>query len=411
MTPVRRRGLRYLALGAALGGALFLVQRCRSKAPSEEVLFHGTSARAPATSAPRPPPPRPAPSPRASVEAANPEDESGLGPRELAERRLARARRTLDTYLEATRYPPGSRPLSEHADLAEARRTTTTTQPLSRKDGKRASTRVTLEQDRYFLVGDEAARLTISCAGSEGAVPCEIALAEARVAPSMPQASAIPPAAVAFHDDGQNGDPAAGDGAFSTLFAPASAGFGGYHGPIGVELSLRIDGEEGTARFDLQYTPAAPARFTGRVREALEDGSLCLYVEMSVDHPGRYVLHGRADDADGKGFAFLEFNDLMARGSQEARLCLFGKLVRDEHARSPFVLRDLEGFLLKEDAYPDREIVPSLVGPVYTTKAYDESRFSDAEWQSDDKKRHVDEFTKDVADATEDLAEADKGPR
>jgi hypothetical protein len=74
------------------------------------------------------------------------------------------------------------------------------------------------------------------------------------------------------------------------------------------------------------------------------------------------------------------------------------------------VLRDVEGFLLKEDTYPDREIVQALVGPVYTTKPHDESEFSDAEWQSDDKKRHVDEFTKDVADATDDLAGTEKGP-
>jgi hypothetical protein len=93
-------------------------------------------------------------------------------------------------------------------------------------------------------------------------------------------------------------------------------------------------------------------------------------------------------------------------------MCLFGKLVRDEHARSPFTLRDVEGFLLKENSYPDRETVPALIGPVHTTKAYDESQFSTAEWQSEEKKRHTGEFTKDVAEAEQALGQmgSDGGP-
>lgn len=403
-------GLRLLAAGAALGGLLLAGLRCRSRAPSEEALLAGAPARAPEKKTPQEaPPPRRAPPPPVRGEDPAREDDTGLDSREIAERRLERARRALDTYLQATRYPPGSRPLSEHPDLVHARSVPPSLQRLVRKDKKLADARVTLEQDRYYLVGDEAARLTVSCATHEGPAACEVVSAEARVAPTMPRASEMPVVPVSFHDDGQGGDPAAGDGAPSALFAPAREGFGGYHGPLRVELFLRVGGEEGTAGFELQYTPAAPARFTGEVREALEEGSLCLYVGMAVGKPGRYVLHARADDADGEGFAFLEHNESLGAGRQEARMCLFGKLVRDERARSPFVLRDLEGFLLQEDAYPDREIVPALVGPVHTTRAYDESRFSEAEWQSEEKKRHLDELTKDVDEAEKDLAEMDEG--
>lgn len=414
MARPHRPSLRHLALVAALGGLLLAGLRCRRSTPSEEALLASTPERAPArapakNAASSAPPRRPAAPPRGEGEAPVPRADSGLDPREIAERRLERARRTLDGYVQATRYPPGSRPLSEHPDLVHAHSVPTLTQPLARKDGKLTDARVTLEQDRYFLVGDEAARLTVSCVTSEGPAACEVALAEARAAPTMPEAGELPSVAVAFHDDGRDGDPAAGDGAPTALFAPAREGFGGYHGPLGVELLLRVDGEEGTARFELQYTPAAPARFTGEVREALEDGSLCLYVGLDVDSPGRYVLHARADGAGGEGFAFLEFNDMVGAGRREARMCLFGKLVLDQHARSPFVLRDLEGFLLLEDAYPDREIMPALVGPVYTTRAYDDSRFSSAEWQSEERQRHVDELTKDVAEAERDLAQVEGG--
>jgi hypothetical protein len=408
VTPTR---VRFLLVCAVLGALLLLALRGRllsaGRGPSEDALLSETPTRL--KPAPASPPPRRSTNPGQGTTAAesDPTWESGLAPRELAERRLERARRTLDSYLQATRYPPVSRPLSERPDLQNARSVPTATQPLARADGKLTDAKVTLSQDRYFLVGDEAARLTVSCTTSEGPARCEVIRSEARVPPTMPQAGTIPPAPIAFYNDGRDGDPKAGNGVPTALFAPAREGFGGYHGPIGVDLLLHVDGEEGGARFEVLYTPAAPARFTGDVREALEEGSLCMYVQMAIDKPGRYVLHARADDTNGKRFAFLEYNEELSAGSQEAKMCLFGKLVRDEHARSPFVLRDLEGFLLKEDAYPDRELVPALVGSVHRTGSYEESQFSDAEWESEEKKRHVDEFTKDVAEAEKELREVE----
>jgi hypothetical protein len=183
------------------------------------------------------------------------------------------------------------------------------------------------------------------------------------------------------------------------VFQPGAEGFAGYHGPIHVDLALAVAGEAGGASFQVVYTPAAPAVFTGRVREALEQGSLVLSVEMDVAEPGRYVLAARVDDADGRPFAHLSFNDELAAGRQEARLTIFGKLARDEGARSPFRLRDLEGFRLIPDAYPDRALMPEIDGVAYTTKTYTPGDFSDAAWESEEKDRNVKELTKDVDEA------------
>ena len=199
---------------------------------------------------------------------------------------------------------------------------------------------------------------------------------------------AIGPAPVAFADDGQGGALAS--------FAPGKEGFSSYHGGIGIDVKVRVASEEGLANFQVIYTPSAPARFTGKIREAIENGSLCLYVQMDVTKAGRYVLAGRVDDAQGEGFAYLEWNDLMEAGLREAKMCVFGLLVLDQRAQSPFVLRDLEGFVLFEDRDPDRELMSVLEGNVYTTKKYEESAFSSAEWQSEEKTRHIDEFGKDV---------------
>jgi hypothetical protein len=171
---------------------------------------------------------------------------------------------------------------------------------------------------------------------------------------------------------------------------------------------VRVDGEEGGARFEVIYTPAPPARFTRVVREEMVDGSLYLRVQLDVDKPGRYVIVARVEDTTGDKFAYLEFNDMLEKGLQDAKLCIFGKLVHDEQVRAPFVLRDIEGSLLRE-SYPDRETIVGVDGPYYTTKSYDPKEFSDAEWQSEEKTRSVNEFTKDVKAAEEALRLQEEG--
>jgi hypothetical protein len=99
---------------------------------------------------------------------------------------------------------------------------------------------------------------------------------------------------------------------------------------------------------------------------------------------------------------------MLEKGLQDAKLCIFGKLVHDEQARAPFVLRDIEGFLLRE-SYPDRETIVGVDGPYHTTKPYDPKEFSDAEWQSEEKTRTVNEFTKDVKAAEEALRLQEEG--
>jgi len=322
------------------------------------------------------------------------------GERALAKKRLERARQTLEGYLLGTRYPYSSRPMSEHPDLVKPHGVARTTLPLARKDQKLTDARVLLEQDRLYVVGEEAAKLTLTCTTSEGPALCEVLGARAHAADAMTNAPMIEPSAVQF----------VGDGVKSALFAPAQHGFGGYHGPISIDLDVRVDGEEGGARFEVIYTPAAPARFTRKVREEMVDGSLHLHVQVDVDKPGRYVIVARVDDTTGDGFAYLEFNDELEQGLQDVKLCIFGKLVHDEQAHAPFVLRDIEGFLLKE-SHPDRETMVGYDGPYYTTKSYDLKEFSDTEWQSEEKARHVDEFTKDVRAAEEALRLQEEGTK
>ncbi len=313
--------------------------------------------------------------------------------------RVKHAQDQLDHYLLWARYPPESRPLSDHPDLATPDTASERKQLFVKKDGsKRGDVVVRLSQSTAFVVGDESIRFEVTCEGQGKTFPCAISSAEATAVPPPPNTPTIP---VRFADDGQNTDVKAGDDTFTSVFTPSATSLAGKDNRIGIAVWLKYQGDDGQAFFQFDYTAAEPARFTGRVTESMVNGSLALDLEMDVKKAGRYVLTARVEDAAGKGFALLEHNASLASGTTNAHMLVFGKLVKDNHAIAPFKVRDLSGFLLKEDVSPDRENLKDTKGVFHTTKAYADGDFSDAEWQSDEKKRTVDEFEKDVKLAKE----------
>lgn len=378
------------ALVAALGivAALVVGWRSTGGAPSEPAPQRGGVAPAKA------PPPRSAIRRGAGV-VSLPEGSSGTStPAEedtIWAQRLERSQQTLSSYLTSTKYPPGSRPLAEQPDQVNPHHVGPLKLPLARRDGKLNNAKVTLRQDRMYLVGDERAALSITCDDGEAPAACSITSAAAIVPPDVKNSTSHPAVPLNF-SEGEGGS-------LGTLFQPSTQGFGGYRGPIRIELTLQVAGESGGASFDVIYTPSAPGIFTGRIQEAIRDGSLDLDVEVEIQEPGRYFIVARADDSEGRSFAYLAENEELHAGKQEVRLRIFGKLIRDEGARSPFRLRDLEGFRLIEDAYPDRDLMPAREGVVYTTKTYTLRDFTDAEWESEEKARHVKELSKDVDEA------------
>jgi hypothetical protein len=209
---------------------------------------------------------------------------------------------------------------------------------------------------------------------------------------------------VPFLDDGSGADPVAGDGAFAGVLAPGQTGLAGFAGTIRTQVDYSVDGKHGSLFFDVIYTPELPATWAGAPREVVDKGSLDFVLPAQVRMPGRYVVSGRVDDARGRPFALLTFNDVLGPGPNEVKLVMFGKLMRDQDAALPLTLRDVDGYLLKENADPDRAMMPRLEGAVYTSKSSSLDSFSDAEWQSEERTRYLTQFSKDVTNARNALA-------
>ncbi|PTL79007.1 choice-of-anchor X domain-containing protein [Vitiosangium sp. GDMCC 1.1324] len=400
-----------LVLGA--GGLLLSVGLIRPGSGEADSSAPGPES-SPADAPRDVPPPRmparpsaPAPSTAASL---SPEEAEREEQRQLWEKRLERARFTLDSYRKSTRYPPESRSIKEHPDLVYPG-SSERKQPLSR-DSRDVS--LVLKQEKVFVVGDEVVRFFVGCenANSHEPLPCEVHSALAHEAPHMAQAGQLSSVPLDFNDSGRNGDEVAGDGTWTGSFQPSRQGFAMFEGTLRVEFRVRANGStEGGAFFDIMFTPAAPATFTGKVREVVEHGSLQLYVGLQVRKPGRYVMAGRVDDEAGVPFAYVSFNEELTAGAREVKFTVFGLLLHDEHPDFPLKLRDVEGFLLRENADPDRELVKSLAGYVHTTQQYGLDRFSPDEWTSEERQRYLDEFTKDVDEAQKQRDELAGRPR
>ncbi|WNG39542.1 hypothetical protein F0U61_42140 [Archangium violaceum] len=390
-----------LVLG--VGGLLLSVGLIRP-GPGAAELSAPELESSPSGRTPNGPPPRVAARPSAGAPVQpgaaplSPEEAEREAQRQLWEQRLERARFTLDSYRQSTRYPPESRSIKEHPDQvypASPERK----QPLS-KEQRDISLR--LKQEKVFVVGDEVVRFFVGCenAHTSQPLPCEVHSAFAHEAPHMTAAGQLGSVPLDFNDSGRAGDEVAGDGTWTGRFQPSRQGFAMFEGSLRVEFRVRANGNaEGGAFFDVMFTPAPPATFSGRVREAVEHGSLQLYVGLQVRKPGRYVMAGRVDDEAGIPFAYVSFNEELEAGAREVKFTVFGLLLHDEKPDFPLKLRDVEGFLLREQGDPDREVMKSLSGYVHTTQQYGLERFSPDEWTSEERQRYLDEFSKDVNEA------------
>jgi hypothetical protein len=150
-----------------------------------------------------------------------------------------------------------------------------------------------------------------------------------------------------------------------------------------------------------------PAVWVGQPREAMEDGSLVFVLRADVRTPGRYVVTGRVDDAQGRPFALATFNEVLGPGPNDIRLTVFGKLMHDGGAALPLTLRDVDGYLLKENTDPDRELMPRLEGRLLTSRKGSLEGVSQAEWDSEERQRHLLEFARDRKAAAAELAKFD----
>ena len=307
---------------------------------------------------------------------------------------------TYCSYRTSSQYPVGSRPMAENPDQNRPNDPVASTNPM-RLDGGGANTGVQLQtsQSRVYMASGESVAFSLRAVDADGkTLPLVItrALAQGITYAGTRQ---TPQVSIPFADDGTGADPVPNDGAFAGVLAPAQTGLAAFNGTIRTEVRYNVGGKTGLVQFDVIYTPELPAVWTGAPREAVEEGSLVFHLPLDVRMPGRYIVNGRVDDARGQPVALLTFNEVLGPGPNDIKLTMFGKLLRDQAPAAPLTLRDVDGYLLKENTDPDRALLPRLQGRVLTAASHAPKSYSDAEWQSEERSRYLTEFGKDLRDA------------
>lgn len=303
---------------------------------------------------------------------------------------------TYCSYLDSSKYPHGSRPIAEQPDQVYPNAPINEANAM-RVDGGGSDPKVLIQtsQTRVYLAAGEAVSFSLRAVDNDGRVlPLVVTGAQAQGL-TFGQQRPMAPVALAFVDDGSGADPVPGDNAFAATLVPSQTAMANFNGTIRTRVSYNVGGQNGSVAYDIINSAELPAVWTGAPREVLDNGALSYILKADVRVAGRYLVSGRVDDAKGKPFALLNFNEQLSTGPHEIRLTVFGKLLRDGQPALPLTLRDVEAYLLKENTDPDRALMPRLQGPVLVGKAHPLASFSDQQWHSEERDRHLTEFAKD----------------
>lgn len=308
-----------------------------------------------------------------------------------AQAQFEQVAKTYCSYLESTKYPNYSRPISQHPDQIYPNQAVKESHPMRNQyGGADRSIMLQTSQSRIYLAANESVQLSLKAVDQNGN-PQNLRIESASARGLVFDSKARPPIlAVNFSANG--GEP----GTLSSTIAPAASSFARFDGTIRVDINYQVNDKRGQVFFDFIYSPETPAVWSGKIRETTENGDLKFFLPVTIKTPGRYLASARLDDAKGKPIAYLSFNDLLKQGDTEIPLTVAGKLIRDLEVQFPVTLRDIDAYLLKENVDPDRQLMPRLEGAQHLSKVYPLKGFSNDEWQSEERSRYLTEFGKDL---------------
>lgn len=293
-------------------------------------------------------------------------------------------------FLELARFPPLSRPLGpEQLDLLAPNARHEGPMVLGEPEGNRRLgpdelTYARFTGDRFALSAAEALTVTLKVwkGTAEGpGLPVEIesltAIAFGPWGEEEVGAIAVQPVTGA-------------DTSYRAVIRPGALGatrVGDYR----LELFFRApDGGPVQARLDFHYTPATavPARFTGKFRDEVRNGSLIVAAELGVARAGIYDVTANLFDEQARPIGWSRFLQELDAGTQWIDLTFFGLIFHEQHAAGRFELRSLRGMRVMPGETPDRELMAEPPAP-HRTQAYRLEDFSSAEWDGPEKQAQI----------------------
>jgi hypothetical protein len=182
-----------------------------------------------------------------------------------------------------------------------------------------------------------------------------------------------PLAQVEFHDDGLDGDAAAGDGRYTVRFPGATLG-GALSRSYLVQVEAKLGGDD-VRNAATSFLYASPhAQLTGNYRDAVTDGSLVVGVEIDVSQAGRFHVEATLYGSDGLvKIAWAQAAQWLDPGTHWLDLSYYGLILRERGIDGPYVLRYVALSTASEMPNAKNRVVENA----YTTGSYQSAAFSD----------------------------------
>ena len=325
-------------------------------------------------------------------------DPNSFEGRELAARtELMMATKDLEAFERFRKYPETARPASEVAETrsATAHWVPKTTMPLLRvTDGKvqpvTTKSTVSFSQDRYHLYpgvaihGEIRAEMT-----DENQTAVTVRCKSLKAIMDLSRGVALKPSLAVDVPcvEARDGSVTYATFTFNPMTSPMAKSDGTIR--LVVDASVEEAGSEvgGVAATTVNWSPTVAGKFTGKVRQAYEKGSVAYYLGFEAARTGFLRASIRVDQGPETGMiGLLEVRQRVKVGPVEVRAELFGKIAADAKATS-VRLRDMDGRFIVEPGDDPAEPsgldlpLPGIDGVFFTGKI-DLAQVKSDEYQS-----------------------------
>jgi hypothetical protein len=193
---------------------------------------------------------------------------------------------------------------------------------------------------------------------------------------------------VRFRDDGQDGDPTAGDGVVTTRFVPSEKAELARATMARIDAYVEIDGTPRHLVRDFVFAPRDVIEIVG-ARDQLRDGGLVVTFTCEVLEDGVYTFYGNLVGADDTPIAMTKLSYRLQAGRRTAELVFFGKVIRDRGVDGPYRVKDVHGLKRAEG---DEHDVWWRHPAAIDTQPYGASEFSDAGWDDAERRERLANF-------------------
>ena len=305
---------------------------------------------------------------------------------------LISPQQALQDYKQLSIYPPNSRPLSkENIDLLMPNRRYE--QPLPIEKG--SDIYYLFTADKYRVIGNDSITFVLmvlqGTKPDSERVPVTIHKAVMKKGTNLKTAKYISELSLSKNNVGD----------YTADFICAEA-FSSEKkaGTYWVQVEFKAADEVIDAAISFEYFPenTIPAKFTGNFRDYIKDGSLYIDVELEVYRKGFYIVDANLFDRDMEPVAYTIEKRELQSGKQWMPLLFFGKVLLDQKAKPPFILRDLRGYRFIEATTPDPEFMDrEMMKPYdgeYKTKI-NVAGLSDKEFEDEMKRKRIEFLEKE----------------